>query len=96
MYRLLLPNHLIVNPKEWYDMHSLQEDKIEINFPDDLLDKIDIVREYLDAGSREEFIVSATNRLVNQLMGVWWPVDPYREQEMGLYIYEFVPDGYRL
>jgi len=85
-----MPNHLIVNPKEWYDMQSLQEERIEITIPDDLLEKIDIVREYLDANSREEFIVAAANRLVNQFMGIWWPGDPFREQDRGQYMDEVV------
>lgn len=66
-------------------MQSLQEKRIEITIPDDLLEKIDIVRDYLDASSREEFIVAAANRLVNQFMGLWWPGDPFREQDKGLY-----------
>lgn len=74
-------------------MQSFQEERIEITIPDDLLEKIDIVREYLDASSREEFIVAAANRLVNQFMGVWWPGDPYREQEGGQYMDEAVPEG---
>jgi len=91
-----MPNHLIVNPKERYDMQSFQEERIEISLPDDLLEKIDIVREYLDASSREEFIVAAANRLVNQFMGLWWPGDPYREQDSDPYMDEVVPEDERL
>lgn len=73
-------------------MQNLQEERIEITLPDDLLEKIDIVREYLDANSREEFIVAAANRLVNQFMGLWWPGDPYREKDRGPYMDEDVPE----
>ena len=77
-------------------MQRLQEERIEITLPDDLLEKIDIVREYLDAKSREEFIVAAANRLVNQFMGLWWPGDPYREKDGELYVDEVVPEDEHL
>ena len=88
-----LPNHLIVNPKEGYGMQSLHEERIEITLSDDLLDKIDTVREYLGTNSREEFIVAAANRLVNQFMGLWWSGDPYREQDRELCIDEDILEG---
>jgi len=74
-------------------MQSLHEERIEIILSDDLLDKIDIVREYLDSKSREEFIVAAANRLVNQFMGLWWPGDPFREQDRELCIDEDLSEG---
>lgn len=60
-------------------MLRLQEEKVEITLPKDLIRKIDMVRDYLDAGSREEFIVAAVRRLVDQFLSLWWPNDPYQE-----------------
>jgi metal-responsive CopG/Arc/MetJ family transcriptional regulator len=60
-------------------MLRLQEEKVEITLPKDLIRKIDMVREYLDAGSREAFIVAAVRRLVDQFLSLWWPNDPYQE-----------------
>lgn len=65
-------------------MQRLQEERVEITLPKDLVEKIDMVRGYLEAGSREDFIVAATRRLVDQFLGLWWPTDPYREPDQGM------------
>ena len=66
VYLRVIPRY---KPKRRARLKGLRlEDKLEIILPVDLLEKIDRIVDLLGFGSREEFVVAAVRRAVDQYM----------------------------